>query len=322
MSDRIEFGATISAVAAKNKALRLIGEFSLDKSIAAASTHYPNIRKASVVKGLKAVINQSEPLAQKFTSLCGPAAFFFNITRSRPDIYTQAVLDLYKKGRAQLKNLKLESSAPAKTASLGPSRIRDIDWMIMSSIKSSWYEKPEDDFSAITWAGDLLAWLRNAGYQALDNTSYVGTQGLDNLLQAQNAYASGHDVFLFVNGKIFQFTGKHSSSSFPNHWAVLNSNIKISQHDKTSGQYKAPVPLSGPLLNSILQEWQDYDDAIEAFEENGGFEAPVKTSNLIALDAYTWGEPNKHVFGENGASQKAELHLFLNHYFGFIKAKR
>jgi len=322
MSDRIEFGATISAVAAKNKALRLISEFNLDKSVAATSRHYPKIEKKSVVDDLENVINKKRLLAQEFSSLCGPAAFFFNITRSRPDIYTQAVLDLYKKGRAQLKDLKLESSAQAKTASLGASRIRDIDWMIMSSIKSSWYEKPEDDFSAITWAGDLLAWLRDAGYQALDNTNYVGTKGLDNLLQAQNAYASGYDVFLFVNGKIFQSTGKHSSSSFPNHWAVLNSSIKISKHDKTSEQYKAPVPLSGALLKSILQEWQDYDDAIEAFEENGGFETPVKTSNLIALDAYTWGKQNRHVFNENEASQKAELHLFLNHYFGFIKAKR
>jgi len=37
-------------------------------------------------------------------------------------------------------------------------------------------------------------------------------------------------------------------------------------------------------------------------------------NNLIALDACTWAEQDRHIFDKNGGRQKAERHLFLNHY--------
>jgi len=61
---------------------------------------------------------------------------------------------------------------------------------------------------------------------------------------------------------------------------------------------------------------------MDEFNENGGFEEPVKTSNQIELDVFTWGKRHLPVFDIKSASQKPELRLFFNHYYGFIKARR
>jgi len=131
------------------------------------------------VKNLNLAITKNEHLSQGDSSLCGPAAFFFDIARSRPDIYTQVVLDLYKNGKVRLENLKLESSRLARKASLQDARMSGIDWMIMSSIKPG-YDKPDDRASGITWPGDLEKWLKNTGYQVVDKTAYFN-RGLDSL---------------------------------------------------------------------------------------------------------------------------------------------
>ncbi|HED35176.1 MAG TPA: hypothetical protein ENJ08_13350 [Gammaproteobacteria bacterium] len=322
MSDKIEFGADLEITKAKCKALQLITEFQRDKTIAKASAYYPKISKDDVIKDLNSAITKNEYkyLSQGNSSLCGPAAFFFGIARSRPDIYTQAALGLYKNGKVRLENLKLESSRLARKASLSNANISGIDWMIMSSIKP-WYDKPEDRFSGITLPGMLTDWLEDTGYQAVDKTG-ITKKTLDNLLQAQTAYAGGYTVFLFVNGDLFKPQGKNKISFYPDHWVMLNSSIKIRKYDKKLKKHKAPAVLSAALVKQILKEWEEYEDAMDEFNENGGFEEPTKTSNQIELDVFTWGERHQSVFNVKGTSQKPELRLFFNHYYGFIKARR
>jgi len=103
---------------------------------------------------------------------------------------------------------------------------------------------------------------------------------------------------------------------------VLNSSIKIKKYDTKLKKHKAPAVLSDALVKQISKEWEAYEDAMDDFNENGGFKAPAKTSNQIVLDVFTWGIRHRPVFNEKGSSQKPELRLFFNHYYGFIKAKR
>ncbi|HED34004.1 MAG TPA: hypothetical protein ENJ08_07300 [Gammaproteobacteria bacterium] len=320
MSDKIEFGTDLEITKARSKALLLISKFRLDKSVADKSAYYPKIEKENVADDLQNLINKNEHLAQGDSSLCGPAAFFFDIVRSRPDIYTQVVLGLYKNGKVRLENLKLESSRQARKASLLNARMSGIDWMIMSSIKPD-YDKPDDRASGITWPGDLEKWLKNTGYQVVDKTAYFN-KGLDSLLQAQLAYAGGYTVFLFVNGDLFKPSGKNKTSFYPNHWVVLNSSIKIKKYDTELKKHKAPAVLSDALVKQISKEWETHEDAMDDFNENGGFKAPDKINNQIILDVFTWGERHQPVFEARGNSQKPDLRLFFNHYYGFIKAKR
>ncbi len=318
----ITFGTDEPSIeAARKKALQLISAFNLDKSIAKKSTHYPEVLKQGVVEGLKIAINESEDsIHQGHSSLCGPAAFFFHISRKRPDIYVQVVLDLYKNGEAKLEKLKLKSSAVAKKTRL--SGIKGIDWMIMSSIKPS-YDKPADRASGITWPGDLGKWLKNTGYQVVDRTAYT-SRGLESLLQAQLAYASGHTVFLFVNGALFRQSGKNAISFYPNHWVILNSDIKIKKYDNRSKSHKAPAVISSTLIRDISEEWKKYEEAMEEFNDIDGerFDRPVKINNQILLDVFTWGKRHWPVFNERSISRKPEIGLFLKGYYGYIKAKR
>lgn len=118
-------------------------EFRHDNTIASRSSHYPNISKINVTRDLESVINKEAHLAQRNTSLCGPAAVSFAIARGRPDVYVRVILALYKEGKVTLGKLALESSSTAKMANLTSSPISGIDWMIMSSLNPG-YDNPEN----------------------------------------------------------------------------------------------------------------------------------------------------------------------------------
>jgi len=313
-----------TAEAARTKALQLISAFKRDKSVAGESAHYSGVTKAKVADALEKVINNSsveKPIKQGNSSLCGPAAFFFPILAKRPDIYTQVVLNLYKQGEAKLEKLKLKSSTVARKIST-PS-IKRIDWMIMSSIKPG-YDNPEHKASGITWPRNLVKWLEDTGHQVVDRTPPSST-GLDSLLEAQRAYAGGYTVFLLVNADLFNPSGKNSPSLFPpNHWAVLNSEIKIKKYDPVSKKHKAPTALSSALVRDILKEWDDYEEAEEEYNDIDGerFEPPVKINNQILLNVFTWGERHRPVFNELSISRKPAIRNFLRGYYGYIKARR
>ncbi|HED35566.1 MAG TPA: hypothetical protein ENJ08_15325 [Gammaproteobacteria bacterium] len=321
----ITFGANEpTAEDARTKALQLISAFKRDKSVSDESAHYSGVTKIKVAKDLEDAISNSSKntsIKQGNSSLCGPAAFFFPILAKRPDIYTQVVLSLYKQGEAKLEKLKLKSSTVARKIST-PS-IKRIDWMIMSSIKPG-YDNPEHQASGITWPRNLVKWLEDTGHQVVDKTPPSST-GLDSLLEAQRAYAGGYTVFLLVHSDLFKASGKSNPSLFPpNHWAVLNSTIKIKKYDPVSKKHKAPAVLSSVLVRDILEEWGDYEEALEEFNDIDGerFEPPVKINNQILLDVFTWGKRHMPVFNELSTSRKPEIRNFLRGYYGYIKARR
>jgi hypothetical protein len=213
--------APVSFQTAKTKALQLISAFQ-NNSIS-SSSYYPKLLKTKIISELQYTVNtininnnfnNGKPLLfQGKASLCGPAAFFFTLTKNRPDIYVQLVTDLYINGQTQLKSLKLQSSTKARQHN--PTAMNHSDWLLFSSINPK-YDNPTEEFDGITFPGKLKTWYTNAGFtQVNDNTSLFGHKTLDTLLQAQKDYTSGYAINFLVNANVFRKFGKKNGGLVP-----------------------------------------------------------------------------------------------------------
>lgn len=308
---------------ALTRAFQLISAFKVNSL--QYSVHYPNITKQDVIKGLSNTLNYTQfknykIIFQGDSSLCGPAAFFYTLFQIRPDIYVNIVIELYSTGKSKLKELKLESSPTAKGYS--PSGIKGIDWILLSSIKPE-YDDPSEKFDGITLPGKLKGWFLKAGFTMVeDHTNLVFNKGLDTLLQAQQDYTSGYKICLFVDYDIFNAFGlKDGSSMFPNHWVVMNSDIKIRKYDEVTKTLQPAKIISKPIVKTIT-------DQIRAMElnqipnENNYISKKPETEDKILLDAFTWGEPSTPVSSRISQNKIARLSYFLDGFHGYVKVKR
>jgi hypothetical protein len=316
--------APVSFQTAKRKALQLISAFQ-NNSIS-SSSHYPKLLKSKIITEIKDTVNTIDLnnnfnnripiLFQGKASLCGPAAFFFTLTKIRPDIYVQLVTDLFLNGKAQLKNLKLQSSSKARQQT--PTVMNHADWLLFSSINPK-YDNPTEEFDGITFPGKLKDWYINAGFtQIKDNTSLFGHETLDTLLQAQNDYSSGYAINFLVNANAFKSFGSKSwGLGIPNHWVVMNSDIKIRLYDEKTKTLAAPVVINQSVIKSIK-------DKIRAKQLEAVLDRDIstETEDRILLEVFTWGTLHTPVASRIGASQNAFLSYFLSQFYGYIKVKR
>ena len=302
---------------AKKNALQLISSFS--KGSVTKSTHYPLLTKKSIVDGMKdSINNRGRFLGQGKSSLCGPASFFFTLLKIRPDIYVQLIIDIYSNGKTTLKDLKLESSQSAKN--LKPVSLREVDWLLLSSIKPK-YDHPDEQFDGITLPGKLKKWFIDAGFtDVVDNTNLISNKGLETLLKAQNDYSSGYTICLFVDADIFYpFKYKSGSSFFPNHWVVMNSDVKIRKYNEKTKKHEPASIITQPIISSIKKQISDIETAAFLDDED---DVSTETYDRILLDAFTWGKQSVPVTSKISSTQEARLSYFLNGFYGYIKVKR
>jgi hypothetical protein len=316
--------APVSFQTAKTKALQLISAFQ-NNSIS-SSNHYPNLVKSKIITELKDTVNtinlnsnfnNTNPiLFQGSASLCGPASFFFTLTKIRPDIYVQLVTDLYTNGQSQLKNLKLQSSTKARQYK--PVSMNQSDWLLLSSINPK-YDHPSEQLDGITLPGKLRDWYISAGFtQVQDNTNLVFHKNLDTLLQAQNDYRNGYSVNFLVNANVFQdFASKSWGVGLPDHWVVMNSDIKISLYNEKTKTLAAPVVINQSVIKTIKGK-------IRAKENEALYDKDIstETEDRILLDAFSWGKLHTSVASRISPSQKALLSYFLSRFYGYIRVKR
>jgi len=220
--------SVITFSVAKRKALQLISAF--ENNAVTQSVYYPKLNKSKIIDGLKKSVRQEVGiLAQKKSSLCGPAAFFFTLVQRQPDLYVQVAIDLYTHGKATLGKLKLQSSSGAKN--YVPIKIRPVDWMVLSSINPE-YDNPSEQLDGITFPSKLKTWFLDAGYKTVvDHTNILFPKDLQTLLRAQIDYESGSAICLLVDYDVFlPYKYKVGSSLLPNHWVALNSAIQIRKY--------------------------------------------------------------------------------------------
>ncbi len=304
---------------ALTRAFQLVSAFKVNSL--KVSTHYPKIRKQDVTDDLTDTLNNIQPfISQESSSLCGPAAFFYILLKIRPDIYVNLVIDLYSTGKSKLKELKLESSSTAK--SYKPVKMKGIDWILLSSIKPE-YDDPSEKFDGITLPGKLKGWFLKAGFTMVeDHTNLVFNKGLYTLLDAQIAYTSGYKICLFVDGDIFNPSGqKHGSSAIPNHWAVMNSDIKIRKYDELTKTHQTPQIINQSIVKNITDQIRAIE-LDQMSDENSYSSKKPETEDTILLDAFTWGLQSSPVLSRIGKNRTARLSYFLDGFHGYIKVKR
>mgnify|MGYP001005105278 FL=1 len=176
---------------------------------------------------LKTFPNQGE------SSLCGPATLFYCLLMDYPDIYKQAVAELWRDGKTMIDDLKIEPSARAKNPKdlfnkKDEKRISAIDWMTLASLRDSTnnimaYSSPFDQAGGITLPADIIDWFKKAGYRHVD--TFVSNSP-KNIIKI-NFYQDhpNYHVISLVNSGFISGQGL-PTINFPNHWVVWTDQVR------------------------------------------------------------------------------------------------
>ncbi len=109
-----------------------------------------------------------------------------------------------------------------------------------------------------------------------------------------------------MDANIFSpIAAKSKEAFFPNHWVVLNSNIKIIEYNNATGMHKPPVIITPSIVDRIA----------EKNKKN-------REKTRIMLDVFTWGLRHFPASSKISASQAPRLEYFLGGFHGYIKVKR
>lgn len=255
------------------------------------------VSSQSMVNQLLKRIKDPYVIDQGYSSLCGPNVVMRCLAESRPLEYVSYVLDLYEFGEAKIGDLVVKPSlaclnATNKRVGSGKSSIAAADWIALASLRDSEngifdYQSTNNQVSGITLPSTVEHWFKKIGYTNVANrTNLFWDKGLDTLVKAQKAYASGHHVCLFINAKLVSLP--FSTMLTPNHWVVLSDNIKV----------------DGRALHTIpSNELDDLDEK----------DIEVKVS--------TWGRSQLKLDKRN-ATSKITVDEFTDYFFGYIAAKK
>jgi len=293
--------------AALTTALALANSFRAQTSSTSA---FPQFTKQVILDGITDRITKPSDIDQAYTSLCGPSAFYYTLTRNRPDLFVRAAIDLYVTGKAKLGNLSINPSQSMKSYSL-PSNaaMNPVDWIILASLRDSQnsifnYDEISDEIGGITYPGDIISWYDKVGFKTTNNASVTGTAGIENLLRAHETRRNHQSVSLLIDAKIIQASSyrKGQMAMFPNHWVVLSSDVFIDSMLLNGG---LALQLKTERENSQNEDVGDFDDIGKDFVHN------------VSFNVYSWGTTTQKLGGRTGTGS-IDLETFLNNYFGFV----
>ena len=235
----------------------------------------------------------------------------------------QAAIDLYTKGQATIGSLKLQASSKAKNFNPTSANVRDLDWMMLTSVKDN-YHDPSQQFAGITLPRDIKKWFTNAGFkQVHDDTTIFSHRSVRSLLNAQTDYSNNYTICMLMDLDVFRTPSrKKGRMGLPNHWVVLNSDIKIEEYDEATKNRKPPAVINTRLTKLIEKEISQAQDKAES-EANTYETDPedIESDDRIQLSVFTWGNPAYPPYGRVSMTQTAKLYYFLRHYYGYVKAK-
>jgi len=269
-----------------------------------SSEHYPSVDYQSFLFSLKATIQGSDwTLDQERSSLCGPAAFFFILVKTRPDLFVKSAIELFMNGKSEIGNLSLESSRKARSYNV--SSISGLDWVMFTSLKPK-YDRPEEQLDGITMPGDIKKWFVASGYRSVEKrTSKFFNKKIEDLFSAQTARNLGNQVCLFVDAGLFYKTAnKKRESILPNHWVVLNSDIQVHEYDSSASGNKPPI-----IIN------QDFVDRMNESDKD------ILEKTMISLDVFTWGRRHRKAYSKINSMNPPLIDYFLDGFHGYIAIK-
>lgn len=235
-------------------ALKLINDFAQAKH---RNMGFPHVKQADVVTGLTERVNDPTKQNQAEANLCGPAAFLYCLLNEHPEYYVQYVVDLFLTGKAHIGALKVEPSLDCRYYDPPANRIAPVDWIALASLRDSenttfTFSSIDDTVAGITMPHSLAKWLSESGFSGVKNdTNLVHSKGQREIEECGQEVALYRWVFLFINDNLLDGTKQTKSSTFPNHWIVLDSAPQIAGDDISFTAYSwgkiNPVPPSGTL---------------------------------------------------------------------------
>ena len=201
--------------------------------------------KEEIEKGLQSRLAKVDYPNQRYSSLCGPAAFFYCLLIDRPDLYKQMVKELWESGKTKIGTLKLEPSSDCRhpknffdyddIQGYSP-KVPAIDWITLASLRDTEnsffdYDSPDDQVPGITVAGELKKWFKKAGAEIVYeiNTKIINhitgpKLTLKDLCRLNYYIGLGMHVVVLIAARMLD---RGSGAPTKNHWIVWNDKLKL-----------------------------------------------------------------------------------------------
>ena len=207
----------------KDDAKKIVDAFALRTTAGV----WPHVQRTPLVADLKNRIDNPDLISSYYVNLCGPAAFLRNLANDNPQVYAQAVVDLFESGEASIGKRKIKPGKDLKAAAFV--NTSPADWIPLASLRDddNWfldYQSEADAVSGITMPHTLADWFSKAGYkEVLNETNVFFTKDAEHAKRASMLYGRGYKVCLFINAQMLKASTQNDSSTTPDHWVVMAS---------------------------------------------------------------------------------------------------
>ncbi|ENW96335.1 hypothetical protein [Acinetobacter sp. NIPH 298] len=213
--------------------------------------------KAQIEAGLQSRLNEPLP-NQDFTSLCGPAAYFFCLINLSQSKYKLAVKQLWETGQTKIGELEIKPSLNGSRRvknfymTSGDPKIPPIDWIMLASLRESenislTLKDPSQEVAGITLWTELKNWFSKSGFKGLKTYPFYLNGYNPSLINEINQYA-GEDYYVvtLISASLLSSGSSSGTQSFPDHWIVWTDKLRDTKGRPitiSSDPYKTEVKL-------------------------------------------------------------------------------
>lgn len=233
--------------------------------------------KERIEAGLQSRLNEPLP-DQRYTSLCGPAAYFFCLINLSPSKYKLAVKQLWENGQTKIGELDIKPSQDGCRRvenfylPSGNPKIPSIDWLTLASLRESEnlnlkLKNPSQEVAGITTPMELERWFVKSGFHiAATYPIKMGGYGRDFIASINSKYAGpNYYVVTLISASLLDSGASSGTSIFPDHWIVWTDKLRdLSGHpiNESSSTYDTKVTLKmftwGENRSSLRKELSLY----------------------------------------------------------------
>lgn len=195
--------------------------------------------KERIEAGLQSRLKEPFP-DQNFTSLCGPAAYFFCLINLSSSKYKLAVKQLWETGQTKIGELSIKPSEDGcrrvknfYNATDGKPQIPPIDWITLASLRESEnsalkLKDPAQEVAGITLWGGMHDWVKKSGFKIEKEFpfNYLGYN--DVLVTRINRYAGdNYYVITLISASILDQGASSGTDFIPDHWIVWTDKLRL-----------------------------------------------------------------------------------------------
>ncbi|WP_278809231.1 hypothetical protein [Obesumbacterium proteus] len=172
--------------------------------------------------------------SQSGASVCGPAAFFYCVQMDRPDVYAQAVWELWRYGKTKIGRLTIAPGEGCKHPSgmfytnEGQPRILGLDWMTLAGLRDSEntvlsFDTLDSPLAGVTIWQTLTEWFEKAGYEMVFSNVGITQAGVQGIRDLNKYVEQGYKVVTLINDGLLE--GSANNTTLPTHWVVWDGSV-------------------------------------------------------------------------------------------------